>query len=188
MGNLAGCFFRWLALVHAAARTPEALRRSTIISTDPRIGWPLMLAEIGRLVRHNGWGRQTKNHDARIPNHFPESEIFIPSDDATQGESVSPETQKIMGTIRRDAIALLRQIPAVAIGFGCLMKARADGKQPLCGCGRPLREGEARCPNCSWHAAARWKIPLKTLVMSAGSVMLMVIVGIFTMGRSKPRV
>jgi hypothetical protein len=63
---------------------------------------------------------------------------------------------------------------------------RADEERRLCECGRPLRQGEARCPNCRWRAAARWKVPLTWLARTAGAIASMMIVVFFTKGRAKP--
>ena len=51
---------------------------------------------------------------------------------------------------------------------------------------RPLRQGEARCPNCRWRAAAGWKIPLKWFVRTAGAIASMMIV-VFFKGKFKRR-
>jgi hypothetical protein len=92
----------------------------------------IMLAEFRRLIRRKRWGLQIKNDDSGIPDNFPESEIFISSDDAARGADFSSETQETMRTIRREAIALLRQIPAVVsaarslAGAGNLYRVRVS--------------------------------------------------------------
>lgn len=65
---------------------------------------------------------------------------------------------------------------------------RGAAERQLCKCGRTLRQGEARCPNCRWRAAARWKVPLKRAAKVVGAVAPMAVVAVFTKGRVKPRV
>ena len=68
-----------------------------------------------------------------------------------------------------------------------MMANRMDEKRPLCECGRPLRQGEARCPNCSWRAVAWWKVPLKWVVRTAGAIASMMMIVVFFKGKVKPR-
>jgi hypothetical protein len=62
-----------------------------------------------------------------------------------------------------------------------------DEKRPLCGCGRPLRQGETRCPNCRWRMAAKWKVPLKWIARTVGIITSMMVLVFFRKGMGKSR-
>jgi hypothetical protein len=42
-------------------------------------------------------------------------------------------------------------------------------------CGRPLRKGERRAPNCRWRAAANWKVPLNWIARGMGALVVIII-------------
>jgi len=69
--------------------------------------------------------------------------------------------------------------------FRSLSRSVSD-KDGIIVAARPFRQGEARCPNCRWRAAARWKVPLTWLVRTSGAIASMMIVVLFTKGRAKP--
>lgn len=72
-----------------------------------------MLAALGRLTWRRSSGPRVNRGGVAIHNDFSESDIFIPPSDGTTHNDESPETQQIARSLRRDVIALLRQIPAV---------------------------------------------------------------------------
>ena len=72
------------------------------------------------------------------------------------------------------------------------MIEEAPNRQPACGCGRPLRPEEKRCPHCERIAAANWKRPIRMTAVTVGSVVgsaaASVVIAAVTRGYWRPKV